>query len=98
MQKILQEAYARLQALKDNLPTGPLVEETYVQEYHSILDLLTTASGADLGNFRVPPSQVRPMLSFEENSCERTFLMMKIDGILMLFSLSSQKIQIGFKP
>ena len=34
----------------------------------------------------------------EEKLCDRSFLLMKIDAVLMFFNLQSQKPKIGFTP
>jgi len=106
----LIEAYARLKALKANLPGQYQVHEKYVQEFHSILDRLAEISGFNLNNFRVASSEVGPVETggnsmtgevyySEDNRCERSVLMMKIDGVLTFFEigLSSKKSEIGFK-
>ena len=109
MSQQLVEAYARLKALKSNLPTS--VNEVFVNEFHQILGLLEKLSGADLGSFRVPGSQIRPRLvsanyltgeeTFSgDKYVQHSFLMMKIDGVLNMFEhvLSQPKPEIGFKP
>ncbi|HEY9140178.1 MAG TPA: hypothetical protein VIN93_04765 [Bryobacteraceae bacterium] len=96
------EAYARLNSLKTNLPEGYEVQEKYVTEFHAILDMLESATGYDLANFRVPSSEVRPKVvavrragyrqsaaavhHSRDNWCERRFLLMKIDGVLNYFT------------
>ena len=57
-QEKLAEAYARLGALKSNLPDFDFVPEKYVQEFHAIMDALQLVS--DLRTFRVPPSELQP--------------------------------------
>jgi len=103
-QQELVEAYARLKALKSNLPDNSGVELKYVQEFHSILRLLTQTSGLDLGNFRVPDSELKPIVTVGNygtvTNCQRAFLMMKIDGVLTFFEIHSSqpKAKIGFGP
>lgn len=99
-QKLI-EAYARLKALKANLPETYSIEEKYVQEFHAILSILEQASGDDLKNFRVPASEVRPRgLGGDrvENKCDRSYLMMRIDGVSAFFEvqMTSQRASIGF--
>lgn len=109
MQDKLAQAYARLSALKTNLPETYTVEQKYVSEFHSILQVLERVSQCDLGSFRVPPEEVKPRWAggntltgetwyTDEPECERSFLMMKIDGVLTFFSIvaSPQKISVGF--
>ena len=105
------EAYARLKALKSNLPDHVNVEVKYVEEFHSILCLLTQTSGLDLGNFRIPDSELKPQVTSwnyrtgtvdysDDNYCQRAFLMMKIDGVLTFLEIPSSqpKPKIGFSP
>ncbi|MEX2263088.1 MAG: hypothetical protein WD696_14125 [Bryobacteraceae bacterium] len=111
----LVEAYARLNSLKANLPEHYEVHEKWVAEFNAILDLLETATGHDLGSFRVPTPEVRPRVvavqmatmrrpgrvSYStKNYCERSFLVMKIDGVLNYFSYqsTSRERTIGFNP
>jgi hypothetical protein len=107
------EAYSRLKALKANVP-GPYVHPKYVEEFHHILDLLEKASGASLGNFRIPASEIRPVITSvsyigegatysDEPYCERAFFDMRVDGVLTMFELlinsgGGSKPPIGFNP
>ena len=110
----LFEAYARLNALKSNVPEYYQVHEKWVVEFHSILDLLQATTGHELSNFRVPTSEVHPMVVSvqmasmgrpgrtnysRDNHCERSFLVMKIDGVLNYFTYQSapQERKIGFR-
>ena len=62
------EVLARLRALKLNLPDSSSVEEQYVQEFHTLLELLSEMSGRDLTGFRVPDSKLlRIMYDDPEN-------------------------------
>ena len=108
------EAFARLQGLKTNIPQSLNVDMKWVEEYHSILDVLEKETGNDFSNFKVPESEtpVRQTRGnyVTENSpvyhvktCERSFLMMKIDGFLQFFDLLTEsqktgKPPIGFNP
>jgi hypothetical protein len=110
-QTSLAEAYARLQALKSNLPDAHEVDEKYVQEFHLALELLEPISGYDLSRFRVPLSEVHPQVSGRNyvtgkvyysgrKVCERSFMMMKVDSVLGFFQIQTapRKGTIGFKP
>jgi hypothetical protein len=108
-ESILKEAYSRLRALKDNLPNTYESDQTYVQEFHNILDILQKESGHNLGSFRVPESEMKRQSSggnyisgevyyTGRMVCPRTYLMMRIDGILNFFAISSPKTKIGFSP
>ena len=103
------EAYARLVALKSNLPEQTSVRAEYAQEFEAILDLLQETSGYDLRSFRVPPTEIKPRVTSsgphgvtysKKPFCERSLLMMKIDGVLTFFKIqeSTQKTTIGFSP
>lgn len=109
------EAYARLNSLRANRPEAFEVHEKWVTEFHAILDILESVSGQALANFRVPVPEVRPRITgvvpartgrpsrvyrSSDGYCERTFLVMKIDGVLNYFSYQSQHGQrvIGFQP
>jgi hypothetical protein len=97
--------------MKDNLPENFEVDQKYVEEYHQILDLLQSASGSDLENFRVPASEIHPEVSggnfitgqvtySDRQVCERSYLMMKVDGVLGFFTIktASKSKEFGFKP
>ena len=51
--------YARLQALRDNLPHRPHVSENYVKKFHAALTDLDSL-GYDVVPFRVPADSVKP--------------------------------------
>lgn len=106
------EAYARLRSLRENLPNYHSVSEKYVDEYHDVLTTLAKLSAIDLDSFRVASSHVQRAVTSsnyrtgqktysESKHCERSFLMMKIDGVLNLFNMLTQKEvkrPIGFNP
>jgi hypothetical protein len=108
------EAYARLKSLKANIPQHRELEMKWVSEYHSILDVLENETGKDFGNFKVPESEtpVRKTKGdyvtanspyYYVQTCDRAFLMMKIDSFLMFFDLfteskKSGKSPVGFTP
>jgi hypothetical protein len=107
----LAQAYARLKSLKENLPKTFEVDQKYVAEYHQILDLLEKASGGDLKAFHLAQSEIHPETSggnyitgethySGRHVCERTFLAMKVDGVLGFFEIktSPKKKEFGFKP
>ena len=107
------EAYVRLKALRQNLPDHD-VEMRFVNEFHQILDLLQASSGANLDSFRIPPGELKPIMVAgnyldgsaeytDENFCNHSFFVMKVDGVLMYFELlqasrAESKPVIGFKP
>ena len=107
----IAEALARLKALRANLPDHDEVEPKYARELHEIIALLEADSGSDLGSFRVPASEIRPIIVggnaitghvdySEEPYVERAYLLMKIDGVIGLFEIlgSQERTRIGFYP
>lgn len=106
----LARAYARLRALRDNLPTHYRVKEPYVREYHEALNHLE-GLGFDVEEFRVPkdmlarvPIPTNIMTGEtkygEDLKVERTFLLSKLDAVLAYFELVTRKVptNIGFRP
>jgi len=57
--------YSRLKALRQNLPgtVGWGVEEKFVREYHDILSKLESAMGFDLGEFKIPDTEIQRKIS-----------------------------------
>jgi hypothetical protein len=105
----LTRAWAQLQSLRSNLPDGSQVHEKYVAEYHAVLELLEEAAGQALRDFCVPAMEVRPRVISvtprrvnysNEAWCDRSYLVMKIDGVLNFFTFSEDPKQkrIGFAP
>ena len=110
MNKELAKLLARLTALKNNLPKH-LVPRKYADEFNSILVELENNSGENLGEFKIPASEIQPRVtSFSmmsdrktyssESYCDKDFLLMKVDGVLGYFTLLLQpteiKNQMGF--
>ena len=109
----LFEAYSRLKSLRQNVPNGP-IRTQFVDEFHQILDSLEEASGTDLRNFRIPASEIRPVITgsnyvtretyySDKPYCDYNFFVMKVDGVLTMFELfvsssSGAKTPIGFRP
>ncbi|WP_026841651.1 hypothetical protein [Citrifermentans bremense] len=109
----MYEGYARLTAFRNNCPKiGPFVDTSYIAEYHQIVDLLEEIGGKQLHNFRVPHSQMKPIIQgydmdtetsrySTERFCDSTFLLMKVEALLSFFAMvtnSSEKRPIGFAP
>lgn len=106
------EAYSRLTALQKNIPQYDVPVEL-VNEFHQILDLLEKEVGELFTNFRIPSSQVRPIITggnyvtgekhySTQSYCEHNFFLVKVDGAITMFELLSQyrttgKTPIGFK-
>ena len=57
----IARAYATLLSLRKNIEKI-LVSEKYVREYHAVLDKLEGV-GIDISEFRIPYSEIEPMLS-----------------------------------
>jgi hypothetical protein len=107
-QTSIKQAYARLLALKDNLPQGLQADGTYVDEFHCVLDVLQRESEQDLSAFRVPVSEMTKQNSGGDyisgkayytgrKECPRALLMMRIDGVLGFFAVSDPKTTVEFK-
>lgn len=105
----LVEAFVRLESLKANLPNYYYVHEKYVHEYHDVLNDLSALSGSDFTKFLVPESELTNQIASinsrtgekkyrDYKVCERSFLMMKIEGVINFFKLSNQNPDIEFRP
>ena len=92
------ESYSRLIAYRQHLPEGD-VEVPYIDEYHNILTALERATSANLTNFRVQQSAIRPVKTggnyltgesyySDEPYADRALVLMKVDGVLTMFKLS----------
>ena len=84
----LLRAYARMAALKSNLPDQHDVESRWVDEFHAGIDGIEAATGRELSEFRVPRDAVDPKSDYYKSGlwCERANLMQKIDATLTYFS------------
>jgi hypothetical protein len=87
-------AKSEFQALRKNIPN--LIDTGLVAEYHAILQLFIDSSGEDFSSFRIPNSQLAPMITgfrvatprypgtkfySDEKYCERDFFQRKIDAL-----------------
>lgn len=97
----LLKTWARLQTCRQNLPDGN-IEESYVIEYHNIINALEPLTGHALQDFLVPDTALQRTASgrnYQLRYCERAMFLMKIDAaITFLNSLVPAKgeRQIGF--
>ena len=110
----LARAYAMLQALRSNIDaitTAYGVEEKYVAEYHSALDMLE-GIGIDVAQFRIWDSEVQSRVSLavsypgeatkkyntRKRYVDKGPLLTNLDTILMYFELthSDEPRRIGF--
>jgi hypothetical protein len=109
-QDALARAFATLSSLRKNIGemTTYSVEETYVREFHTVLDRVE-AMGLDISDFRIPDSEVAPnvvsinTLTGErhyssEKYVKRSFILIKLDAILGYFEFitSEKPRKIGF--
>ncbi|MFC2011678.1 hypothetical protein ACFLVU_00980 [Chloroflexota bacterium] len=110
-QDILARAYTNLSALRKNIGemTDYLVPETYVKEFHAVLDRIE-GIGIDVSEFRIPDSEVklrtvasqyvggRKVWANEVIGVEKSFILIKLDAILGYFEIitSEKPRAIGF--
>lgn len=89
----LWRASARIRAIKDNVPGGFEVSESWVSEFHDALTGLEGQLTMDVDEFRVPHSELRRSVSsgnyltgevrYREGLwCQRSVLMQKVDAVL----------------
>lgn len=101
MNKELAKSLARLTALKNNIPESSWVLQKYADEFNSILKSLVRISGENLDEFIIPATEIRPRATSwspsggtkysSERYCDKEFILMKIDGVLMYFTLILQE-------
>lgn len=107
----LFRVYFRLEALRKNLPKHDMIEGKYANEYNNLVDELEKESDGSLAEFKVPVSEIKPMLTSisdqgeeysRENFCSKSVLLSKIDALLPYFSIKHfqhekvEKPNIGF--
>jgi hypothetical protein len=108
IQDIIIRAYARLKGLRSNVDKLSLVEETYANESHSILDTLEK-TGINTTEFRVPIAEIKPRITSvsrsgkhysDEKYVPKVLLLAKLDAILNYFEIitSDKPKKIGFTP
>jgi len=112
-QDVLARACERLSALRKNIGemVDYLVLETYVQEFHAVLDRIE-GIGIDVSEFRIPDSEVKPKVTnvspvsyiggggghvsySKEKYVDKSFILTKLDAILGYFK-SEKPRKIGF--
>jgi predicted nucleotide-binding protein len=89
-------ALSELKSIKSNLPDYHSVEEHWVNQYHSAIIKIEDASNLDLSEYKVPQNMVAKEVTSwspsggenysEENYCERSVLLQKIDSTLNYIS------------
>jgi hypothetical protein len=112
-QDTLRRVLARLQALRSSIdrpdiPEYNSIDESYVQQYHDVLDSLETLD-VNTAEFRIPDSQVQSRVissgprgtSYSDKKyIRKTYFLVHLDGILNYFELltADQPKRIGFSP
>jgi len=106
----LIRVYVTLKSLRENIGqmTDYSVQETYVHEFHTVLDRLESI-GIDVAEFRIPSSQVNRVARggsyltgetrySDEKYVDKTFILTKLDAILGYFEIitSKEPRKIGF--
>lgn len=103
-----EHAYARLQALRENLPDKGKVGERLLREMNDALDSLADL-GYEVSAFRITDSDLSPRLSSEnprtgkkhyseERFIDSILMRTKLDGLLLLFQIKASGTKIGFAP
>lgn len=106
-QDVFTRAYATLKSLRkyiNEMNYGVL--ETYVHEFHNVLDKLE-GIGIDVSEFRIPTSEVKPQITSvsragrhysEEKYVGKSYILIKIDTILGYFEIvtSEKPRRMGF--
>jgi hypothetical protein len=78
----LHKAYVRLKALRDNLPDAVVLEQHWVADFHTLVEMLANLAGADLRGFVVPDSAIvlsSPLMY------DKRFVAANMDALLELF-------------
>lgn len=100
-----KKAWAALSSLRSGLSDSKSIDEKYVDLFHTELDRLA-ATGMDLGEFRVPANQMKPVVTSYSPSqgtkyssaryVDRDLLVIKLDTVLSFFKICDRKVNIGF--
>ena len=109
-QDTLVRAYSKLKSLREHISqmSSP-IPETYVREYHSVLDKLESIR-IDVSEFRIPDSEVKPrtvasqyvegrkIWSSDVIGAEKSFILTQLDAILGYFEIitSEKPKKMGF--
>jgi len=103
----IARAYATLSSLKQNVPNTFEVEQSWVNDFHSVLDKIEKATSLDLQEFRVPQQELHKEISGGNSISgevdysgrtvvERMRLLMKLDAVLGYFTTKTTMRSIGF--
>ena len=105
----LARVFATLSSLRKNIDQMTVynVLETYVHEFHSVLDRLE-GIGKDVSEFRIQGSLIKPLITSkrmdgtrsysEQKYVDKSYLLFKIDAILGYFKIitAEKPKRIGF--
>lgn len=100
------QIYNQLLTLRQNLPEERHVHRRYVEEYHRLLKLLEERGVVLVGEYRITESNLeslsgiyRPKTGWRaigDKHCERSFLLMKLDALLLAIQPQEEKPHMGF--
>lgn len=103
--KNIRTIYNQFLSLRENLPKGKHVGKKYVDEFHRLLKSLESLVNYSLGDYCIDQSLLNytsgvshvngEFTGFGELQCERGFLLIKLDAILLMFA-SEDKPPMGF--
>ena len=106
------DAYARLLALRKNIPSENRVPSVFVTEYNDIVSIISKESGVNLDQYKVADEHCQPYVVMASKSrttyskdsyCNKDFLSMKADSLINRFQFMTQNespeetYPIGFK-
>ena len=87
-EELIRRAYVNLRALKENLHTGYVTDNSYYETFTRALDQLEKA-GADVAEWRIYKGDYGKLEGGE--------ILMRIDAILMYFTIQQEKTRVGFQ-
>ena len=98
----IAKAFSMLSSLKQNIPNNYQVDQSWVEDFHTALQQIESATGASLQEFRVSPQELKREKSggnyvtgevhySGRTVVERTRLMLKVDAVLGFFQYEQDK-------
>jgi len=98
----LARAYSTLTALRQNVPDKYEVDQSWVDDFHSVLDKIEKATSSNLAEFRVSQSELRRHKSGSNyltgevqydgrTVVERARFLTKVDAVLAYFQYQTAK-------
>jgi len=104
----IKKSFAKLSALKENLPDKARISEDYVKIFHGEIEKLSNLGYKDLEEFKIPNQEItarqvsydprRGSRYSEERYVEKGLLLARLDAVLIFFQINSEKIEMGFQP